>query len=539
MSLSAKKIDPFLIAVIPVLAFLLFWNLGNQFLWYDEAETAVLADSILSRGYPSAEIKGFVISTEESYGPGLSFIAQPWLESYVAAASFAMFGKSEWSARLPFALFGFFSFFLLYAAAARLFDCRTARIAVIIAAANVPFLLHLRQCRYYSLVVFFTLALLLAYLDFIEGRKHSRPVFTVLSFLLFQANFGCFVPVLAALLIHFFSAKRDRGAVKSFLVMYAWVFALVLPWAFLYKIWMQGGEGGFAEVLRNAKFYLSKINEYFFPYRFAALALAAAWAFGRRHFRFGENEKRALLFLSIIIAVNWVMLWFADFNSARYVIHIAGLFFIIEAFLAARLLDWNRQTGAVMLALLCFTNVLSGPVFYLPVRGLAPLVRNWTGLAVDKGILSRKYAGKVEKELGRAVKKSAVRCYFCDYIYEITHDYDGPLEGVVKYLRVHAKPGDTIKTHSYNDKSLLYYTDLRLDVDFSKESYPEWVYLRDYWNDDSFYRTEYFGNIRKRYQKIELEYPDIRYENRPDDLTYHHFRTAPLTRRATLYRRKD
>ena len=33
-------------------------------------------------------------------------ISRPWLQYYVAAASFAVFGESPWAARFPFALAG-------------------------------------------------------------------------------------------------------------------------------------------------------------------------------------------------------------------------------------------------------------------------------------------------------------------------------------------------------------------------------------------------------------------------------------------------
>ena len=35
--------------------------------------------------------------------------------------------------------------------------------------------------------------------------------------------------------------------------------------------------------------------------------------------------------------------------------------------------------------------------------------------------------------------------YLPKYLYEITHDYDGPIEGIVKFLNKNAKDGETVK----------------------------------------------------------------------------------------------
>ena len=158
--------------------------------------------------------------------------------------------------------------------------------------------------------------------------------------------------------------------------------------------------------------------------------------------------------------------------------------------------------------------------------------------ANDKGIVSRMTAGKIGKELGKIPKKAEIKSYFFSYLYEITHDYDGPIEGVVKYLKVNAKPGDTIKTGIFNRNHLFFYTDLNIDSDFSKEDYPEWIFVRSYWTSDAFYETAYFKKIKEKYEKIDLNYPDIRWENRPGDMSFHYFKTAPLRKKITLYRRK-
>jgi len=544
--LRIVKINPFLLAITPVLLFLLFWNLGNQYLWYDEAQNAVLAESVLTYGYPRALIGDFLVSTDETYGIGASYIAQPWLANYVSALAFILFGKSNMSARIFFASFGILSFYLLYALSHRLFKDRfLSAITLFIAATSVPFLLHLRQCRYYSLTIFFTLALLLAYLKFLEEEKYSSILFITASFFLFHANFGILIAVLAALFIHFFVMEKGNAPMASrFLGLYAWLSFLLVPWVFIYKIWTQGAEGNiFSSVISNAKFYLSKINGYFFPYRFliaaSALIVAVKKFFLKEKIRFQleGRDKKSVLFIVLIIVVNWVFLWFVDFNSMRYMIHIAGLFFIIEAVILKRVFAWNKILGIIFLFLLCFTNLLNTSIFALAARPAVPVLSKANSLAQEAGAISKRTNKKIAKELAKLADKARVKLYFFDYLYEITHDYDGPMEGVVKYLKKNSIPGEAIKTHSFNANPLFFYTGLAVDTDFSVETYPEWIFLRDYWTEESFYDTAYFREIERRYEKVELDYPDIWWENRPDDLAHHYFRTAPAKRKISIYRR--
>jgi len=536
----------FFIIMTLVLLFLLFWNLGNQYLWHDEAQTALLSKSTLEHGYPKALMGDFLVITDETYGPGHSYIAQPWLQNYICATAFLLFGDSNASARVIFAIFGLLSFYLIYVLAKRLFDERLiARFSVIIAATSVPFLLMLRQCRYYSLTVFLSLALLIFYINFLERKKFSFVFFIVTSFFLFHANFGCLIPLLGAIFVSFALLERRRKLFGQFLKMYIWIFVLLLPWAILYKIWSESIHTPSGFIVHNAKFYLSKVNHYFLPYRFVAIMLIVLFAFRWRSRTmpimrdfFRTKKGKSVIFLNVIFFVNWFFLWFADANSARYIIHIAPLFFIFAAFLIWRSMEWSKILAGFLLAALCFSNLLHSAFFYVAAKPFVPFVQKTSAWARDKGVISARFDKKVNKEVARIEGKANIKTHFLDYLYEITNDYDGPMEGVVEYLKENAAPGDTIKTNLFSANPLFYYTGLKVDTDFTKETYPEWIFLRDYWTEDRFYKTGYFKNIEKRYDKIELDYPDIWWENRPDDLSHHHFKTAPLVKKISLYRRK-
>src|ERR1700737_2947563 len=96
---------PFVIVAVLGLA-LLLTNLGTDYLWADEGDTAVLASSILKFGVPKAW--DGITFTDSDLGvrenQQLVMVGPPWGKYYVAAPSFLLFGQNTFATRLPFAL---------------------------------------------------------------------------------------------------------------------------------------------------------------------------------------------------------------------------------------------------------------------------------------------------------------------------------------------------------------------------------------------------------------------------------------------------
>ena len=124
-----KRDRLFVISILLLATALLFARLDDRYLWQDEAETALLAESVLREGFPTAYDGRNLISQEEQQeftAPGYRWYWTPWLQHYVAAASFAILGPSTGSARLPFVLFGIAGLWICYAPTSRLFEISTA-----------------------------------------------------------------------------------------------------------------------------------------------------------------------------------------------------------------------------------------------------------------------------------------------------------------------------------------------------------------------------------------------------------------------------
>ena len=154
-------------------------NLGTKPLWQDEAETALVARQMVKTNtwLPYAFDDQGPISQDWNYQFKVSPLWRwhPWLQFYVTALSFKLLGVSAFAARLPFALIGtaaywYFLNFLTKHSPSLRGAKRRGNLAFFLTAAilfllSTPLLLHLRQSRYYSLSLFFTLLTIDGYLD--------------------------------------------------------------------------------------------------------------------------------------------------------------------------------------------------------------------------------------------------------------------------------------------------------------------------------------------------------------------------------------
>ena len=132
---------------------------------------------------------------------------------------------------------------------------------------------------------------------------------------------------------------------------------------------------------------------------------------------------------------------------------------------------------------------------------------------------------------------------FKDYIYEITHDYDGPIEGIVRYLNENAKKDDMVAI-TYGDLPLKFYTGLRViggltGEDLTAYKDPDWVIIRKHTICEKDTKVRDFLNKQvnwQLYEEIRLSYPDIPFENR-ESPKYHLYRTKVNVPPVILYHR--
>lgn len=497
MKIKAEQV--FLIIVLFSASFLFLLNLGNQYLWQDEAQTALVSKTILTHGIPlGRDYKNF-FSQElgAEYGKNYIWKWHTWFPFYLVAAFFKIFGVNTFSARLPFALFGIATVFLTYFFTKLLWKSkRTAIVATILLLLSIPFLILSRQCRYYSPATFFSLLGLYSYLNLLENKKYASIVFLLSSTLLFHIHYLYCATLLLTVFIHALICYTNK--LRPVLILLTGVILINFPWV----IWlstMKYGERYTFPFLKQAQFptfaqaYLYHIEKNIFP-RFLLLVPLLVGGFNWLKTKCILPKNTIMwrnLFLLLLFSIfNIIALsQFSPYPFFRYLAPLIPVLLIISALIL------NSAIGAHPVIGICLALILFFP---------------------------------------RA---------FLNYLYEITHDYNGPIEGIAKYLNQNGSKNDTVAI-TYGDLPLKFYTDMRIiggltgeDLFPSKEA--DWVIVRKYLVCEKDYKVrEYlFQNVPwQKYHKIIIDYPDTPFENResPEE---HNYRTVTNEDKVIIYQR--
>ena len=494
---------------------------SSGLLWEDEAETAVLAKNTLTFGYPKAFDGVNRVNPALAVGPGGAWTYHTWLQFYLAAAAFWLFGTTTTAARLPFALIGVATVVMTYRVAlAWRHHHGIARLTSVLTLFSVPLILHARQCRYYALAVFGLLWVLWAYLQICEGRRSGWGWLTAGLLVLFHSHHGAFVPTVMALGIDgWFRHLWQRDRRQTF-ILCAILALAAAPWLFMLQIRQHHHAWSGREFARHLQFYARECNHYVIPL-FLLLGLwllrlirPIAW------WRAAHTDDRARVRLLLwilgchavfLIAIPWQ-------RHFRYLIHLVPLLYLIEAAVLWRWLGRRPVWLAIVATLLITTDL----------QYSTPNVLAQTIPAVRREMARHHHAPVVPRSL------------LAEYGYELTHRYRGPLSGIIETLRQPARPGDTVKI-PYDDHAMMFYMPtLRVEDlnHFLDPTFPTWIIPRIEWAPGDFLATPYGQTIVRTYRRIDTNAPDLPWENRPDPGN-HHFRTVEDAPHVVLYLRRD
>jgi hypothetical protein len=474
-------------------------NLGNRYLWQDEAQTALVSKTILTDGVPKGYDGKNYFSQEKGaeYGKNYIWRWHTWLPFYVLAGFYKVFGISTFVSRLPFALFGFGTVLMTYFLAKALWN--NNRIAVIaggLLAVSVPFLLMCRQCRYYSMVMFFSVLALLSYEMLLERRKYAAVLLFASMTLLFHSQQIYLPGLVAALLVHGLVFRRDR--LKVLLVIIAGVAVVNGPW----MAWLSGVNYPSIDktrlfnpeiMLGHIKKFVTDIFSFIFPIWLLGFAAAAMVVRRMRtgRFVFGNElnrEKTAIVVIFVIFNV-FTMTVTAPWPYLRYLVPSIPLLIIFAAVVIDAAIEAHLLVGVAAILLFVGTGQLK------------------------------------------------------DYLYEITHDYDGPEEGIAKYLNEHGTPDDMVVI-TYGDLPLKFYTSMRVIGGFTGEDITQaqkarWVIIRRHAvsEKDAPVGDYIFQKLNPAdYRMTTIDYPDISFGDR-ENIDEHLFRTATTADKVVIYER--
>jgi len=495
---NAGKYTTLLVIVCGSL-WLLLANLGNQYLWQDEAQTALVSKTILTYGVPRGYDgkNSFSQQTGDEYGDNYIWRWHTWLPFYVLAGFYKIFGVSTFVSRLPFALFGFGTVMVTYFFAKELWsDSRIPLIAAGLLAISVPFLLLCRQCRYYSAAMFFSVLSLYAYV-LLHRKKYATLILFVSSTLLFHSQHFYVAVLFAAILLHACIFRRDR--LITLLVVIVVTMLINAPWL----IWLSGMKYhqqqynmfDFLSVVGFIRTYCVDVTRYVFPLWLLAVLLIVALA-GRLKTK-GSCSQTLQSWEKVLLLV-----FFVAFN------------------------------------IIIIASIAPAPFFRYIAPSIPPLII-LIAVIIDA-------AARVHFMIAAAVVVLLLATgQLKDFLYEITHDFNGPIEGIVRYLNERGSPDDIVAI-TYGDMPLKFYTNMRViggltGEDLEPAKNARWVIVRKYTicSEDTKVKKYLLNNIEwHRYRRIVLDCPDTPWENK-EDPDKHYFRTSIYESRVVIHKRID
>ena len=492
--------------VFLLLAWLLFANLSDHYLWNDEASTAILSRNVLKYGYPSSfdGTNMHYPDWPEFHQPG-TYIwkVDPWVQNYLMAASFKLFGINTWSARLPFVLSGFLTLVILFIFCIRhLGSKKIGLFSILLMGTSVPFLLHARQARYYGLVILLSFAVFYLYHRVVEKKK-GYIWLGIVSLALSLTHHVVFIPIFGAVCLSALFIDRREIKWKHFILMSILPALGFLAWVAF--SWVGSDPVAFPvssslkEIKKNLEFQIRTINGYFVPVAFWLVVMMISRALKKHSFIVpSEKEKKIFKRVGIFLLCNMIIFTFVGLRTMRYYVHYLPFLFMLEGFLIFSVFQKKKVLAAVILALVIFTNI----------------------------------PGKANP--------AKLRSYFSQYLYEISHEYTGPLEAVCRYLDSHAMPGERVKIIKGDLTVMFYHPELVIlnDERYFEKTYPEWIVIRKYWNPilENRWKTKFgvepesgYLDVVNRYEKVGLSAVDSIRENEPDNLETHFFANPHVT----------
>ncbi len=161
-------------AAILIAGVLAFHGLTNHLFWDDEASTAIFGRNLLKTGKLTAwdghNLIGYRGGAE--LDENLINVYMPPMQYYVAAAGLYLFGESTFGGRVLFVIAGLAGIALLAVFMRHLAPYGFPWwLPPLLLAATPAYLLYIRNCRYYSLGVLFTLAVLAASTSSLDTRR--------------------------------------------------------------------------------------------------------------------------------------------------------------------------------------------------------------------------------------------------------------------------------------------------------------------------------------------------------------------------------
>lgn len=546
-------------AIVALLgALFIFTGLSRDCLWEDEGDTAALASNILKFGVPKAwDGAAFLDSDHGARLNGdLVMVTHPWLQYYLTAASFLVFGENTFAARFPFAVAGWLSILFAYSFIYRFTGNRWAAFTTAaLLVFSVQFLLYVRQCRYCALNLFLVCALFWFFFKMKSVRDCA--LFVISAALLFHSHpYGLAPTAALGAMALFYSPFRTQRRWLWFAA--PAVALLTLPWLALSSLSSRGSElntttassvGEFVERCFQALIEATSVT----PVIGTALICLGAmlWLrFSRSRTLpsetpddettsaapppFLEPNETSILLAALATAILYALgtvvtqssdsLWLAGMRYSSAVLPLAAMG---AGIVIAKISRGNAVIWTVLFIIFAFTKLAQlTPWVAANPSGFFRFGKYSVGAHVPANLLDRFFGTGL-----------------LPYVRDLWRENPGTVAKTCKFLRENAKPGQVIIVN-YGMEPTYFYTrlpqalgilqtypvyqrarELGLPEFVFSSDHPRWIVWRSAWETGPGYAIgDVLREIAQRGGKITtiMELEETVWENR-EDIHFHRF----------------
>lgn len=363
-----------------ILALLIIPAARMHELWGDEAETALFARNILKYGVPKGwdgtNIMG--INNAVVLDKNLVNHTSPWAQYYMVAASFALFGQSSFTARIPSIFLSLLSIPMLYFLAMKLTgNKRIAFLTTLIASLSVQGILFAYQARYYQLTNISGILFLWASVSLLDRRMWPRWVFILSGVVFFYANYvswsAFYVATFVGVSFFMLMTKGKLGFIdflKRFFLLSILIGAATVPWVAIFQPFESRGSIGFLPIGETVSLFWYFATGAWRPFHTAAvlplgLVVLLAGVFAYETIKKAVNPAFLLIlglpivYLTGMTIVATIANVDTIFTHPRYTTVALPLFYLLVAYGIATIITWQRWLGVAILMLYLFTNALT------------------------------------------------------------------------------------------------------------------------------------------------------------------------------------
>jgi len=537
MKNKAAKI--ILCILIMVFCFSALKNLAYPLLWNDEAETAMYAKRITEVGYPKVHNGKQTIYIVDRPDSQIAinkrfdaYLNSGWVQYYFAAPfvkiaeNFKDIYTKTAILRLPFSILGIIGVLLFGLAITQALKTKREKYYfylayIVLAIFSVSLVLHLREVRYYSIALFLSAVLFYGFIRFQVLKNGKRWLYNIILvftlFLLLNTFYPVFIIYLAALslyaLFSYWKNRKSDVTAGSQLLRDFWPIILSLVISIPFFIFFRPFQ-----IIKHFR----DIEAFTLADYFTNLGTMVI-DFTKNQFFILAIALKTLTYLLLPNIKSKIAN--ESLKQKIYLSSISSAFFLIYALLIANSAVFFQRYYLILYPLLFVIIILD--IFSL------------------KSFLTKKYIDNFTPKISKfffstiGVVSIGIVSFqlplILNHVYELFHQYKGPLDFAIPYIQnTYKNPADLKIATNYEEHGFMYYLNSQIligqvlnTINQDLELRPDIIFQRkEHFKEADQFFQYYLGQAA--YKKVKFSIIDYDVNNIPDtnDLAfYHQFKT--------------